>query len=479
MESGVNFLPGHYGVPLELTSCVLRRGKWTPEEETFADKIRDYFSQGLLDLRAGTTLRTYLSEVLHCDPMRITKKFTKEESVGKQMYVPREPSSKHRERMLDVYEDLEEHRDRWYQKLLLAERHNLRKETIPTKSTEYKSFEYLERDTEAFATNEQKIRGLLGELLSDKESNKIMHWVNKAHQVLIKKNGHGRTRRDVTVCAEAPVDTAPSAIKTNPSRGDNGAGGVANRYKGHTEANGILPATTTTTTSSSSRRRSCSSSSSASRSGSRGSTRSNRIIGDSNDIEGELSESSDTETDSLASIYEQGVQILPEVHTRIVEAFREQGGGGSVPLDMVGQMSTLTSFTSSWDGKASPDSGDSSVTDEDDRVILPKSKSSDSFLTATTEACDNDTVASDIRSASYSVHTDMGTGMGFHNTGFKATAPVYLRDKSRKRNSNAITNPFLLRKKPRMGRLVAAVIPADANAPEVNSAVEALLGLHG
>lgn len=66
----------------------LRRGKWTPEEEAYAlAAIRD-FNSGFLDAPPGTTLRTYLSEKLQCDPMRITKKFTGEASIGKKVFHP-------------------------------------------------------------------------------------------------------------------------------------------------------------------------------------------------------------------------------------------------------------------------------------------------------------------------------------------------------------------------------------------------------
>ena len=37
---------------------------------------------------AGTTLRSYLSEKLHCDPMRITKKFAGDASIGKRVFTP-------------------------------------------------------------------------------------------------------------------------------------------------------------------------------------------------------------------------------------------------------------------------------------------------------------------------------------------------------------------------------------------------------
>ena len=43
----------------------LRKGKWTVEEETYANKIIQYFNQGSLAIASGTTLRSYLSEKLN------------------------------------------------------------------------------------------------------------------------------------------------------------------------------------------------------------------------------------------------------------------------------------------------------------------------------------------------------------------------------------------------------------------------------
>merc|ERR1712194_678195 len=45
-------------------------------------------NNGCLDCTAGTSLRTYLSEKLNCDPMRITKKFTGNASIGKKVFHP-------------------------------------------------------------------------------------------------------------------------------------------------------------------------------------------------------------------------------------------------------------------------------------------------------------------------------------------------------------------------------------------------------
>lgn len=54
----------------------VRHGKWTPEEEEYADFIVKEFLKGSLpDCEEGCTLRCYLSEKLNCQKMRISKKF--------------------------------------------------------------------------------------------------------------------------------------------------------------------------------------------------------------------------------------------------------------------------------------------------------------------------------------------------------------------------------------------------------------------
>ena len=64
----------------------LRRGKWTPEEESYANRLIQEFKSGLLPLTDGTTLRTFLSKLLNCDPMRISKKFVGSNCIGKQVF---------------------------------------------------------------------------------------------------------------------------------------------------------------------------------------------------------------------------------------------------------------------------------------------------------------------------------------------------------------------------------------------------------
>lgn len=61
----------------------LRRGKWTIEEEEYVARAIKDFNNGYLKAPPGATLRSYLSEKLNCDPMRITKKFTGDACIGK------------------------------------------------------------------------------------------------------------------------------------------------------------------------------------------------------------------------------------------------------------------------------------------------------------------------------------------------------------------------------------------------------------
>jgi hypothetical protein len=69
----------------------LRRGKWTAEEEAYATRLIHEFKGGLLPLTDGTTLRTFLSKLLNCDPMRISKKFVGGNCIGKQVFRRRTP----------------------------------------------------------------------------------------------------------------------------------------------------------------------------------------------------------------------------------------------------------------------------------------------------------------------------------------------------------------------------------------------------
>ena len=63
-----------------------RRGKWTPNEEKYLNLVVKLFYCGLLKIQHGTPLRIFLSKCLACSPMRISKKFTGKEAIGKVRY---------------------------------------------------------------------------------------------------------------------------------------------------------------------------------------------------------------------------------------------------------------------------------------------------------------------------------------------------------------------------------------------------------
>lgn len=60
---------------IEISGEPLRQGKWTKEEEELTSQIIEAFRDGTLkDCPDGCTLRSYLAQKLHCNPMRISKK---------------------------------------------------------------------------------------------------------------------------------------------------------------------------------------------------------------------------------------------------------------------------------------------------------------------------------------------------------------------------------------------------------------------
>ena len=65
-------------------SMKVRRGKWTQEEESYADYLIEHFEKGTVDgCENGCTLRAFLSRKLYCAPMRISKKYAGKSSFCK------------------------------------------------------------------------------------------------------------------------------------------------------------------------------------------------------------------------------------------------------------------------------------------------------------------------------------------------------------------------------------------------------------
>ena len=89
MPAGALMHSQAFGLPqVSMKSLRLRKGKWLPEEEAYAQLIIRDYKRGFLKRapRSSATLRAYLSEELRCEPMRITKKFAGDASIGKHTY---------------------------------------------------------------------------------------------------------------------------------------------------------------------------------------------------------------------------------------------------------------------------------------------------------------------------------------------------------------------------------------------------------
>lgn len=115
------------GASLAGSGSQLRRGKWTTEEETYVARVIQDFNSGFLDAPAGTTLRTYLSEKLQCDPMRITKKFTGDSCIGKRVFHPAVKSSSNAAAIEKAQTELTELEQRWRRRMEIQHTESARK----------------------------------------------------------------------------------------------------------------------------------------------------------------------------------------------------------------------------------------------------------------------------------------------------------------------------------------------------------------
>jgi hypothetical protein len=107
--------------------AVKRRGKWTAEEEAYVARVIQEFNSGYLPALPGTTLRSYLSETLQCDPMRITKKFTGEACIGKRVFHPAVRTAANAVAMDAAQTELLQLEQRWRRRLELQQRESAKK----------------------------------------------------------------------------------------------------------------------------------------------------------------------------------------------------------------------------------------------------------------------------------------------------------------------------------------------------------------
>lgn len=104
-------------LPIQLKTPGGNRGKWTTEEERYADQIIVEFSSGTLDIPAGESLRAYLAKMLNCDPMRISKRYRGDGSIGNRTFVPLSRIESNAEAIRNSILRLNTLREAWINKL--------------------------------------------------------------------------------------------------------------------------------------------------------------------------------------------------------------------------------------------------------------------------------------------------------------------------------------------------------------------------
>ncbi|KAL7532739.1 hypothetical protein ACHAWF_004227 [Thalassiosira exigua] len=196
-------------------SSPLRRGKWTSEEEAYAlAAIRD-FNSGYLDAPPGTTLRTYLSEKLQCDPMRITKKFTGEASIGKKVFHPAvRDDPKILQNIKNSQAKLEHLYKKWKQRLEYQEQEMARKSmaaeavsvasslcnnsNVPLFSSAISSSRILPMGVTPIAGNEREGRADMNPNAHAKsEIAKAATWLEKAESILSKETECSLVKKEI------------------------------------------------------------------------------------------------------------------------------------------------------------------------------------------------------------------------------------------------------------------------------------------
>jgi hypothetical protein len=166
----------------------LRRGKWTAEEEAYVERIIHDFENGLLPVGVGVTLRSYLSEKLNCDPMRITKKFTGSASIGKRIFHPCERTPATADSLARAHRELKDLDVAWLERL---EQHKREKRDVgkaPRRASHASSFDSNSCSSDGTASHGER-RRRRDEYESDPalqhhEANCMLAWLSRAHEAL-------------------------------------------------------------------------------------------------------------------------------------------------------------------------------------------------------------------------------------------------------------------------------------------------------
>jgi hypothetical protein len=105
--------------PQAFLNCKLRSGKWIPEEDKYAELLIELFEKGLIaGCENGSTLRSYLSQKLHCAPMRISKKYAGK-GIGKMVYLSTPKPGDNEQQQKDMLRRVKAAQDKFYHAVFL------------------------------------------------------------------------------------------------------------------------------------------------------------------------------------------------------------------------------------------------------------------------------------------------------------------------------------------------------------------------
>lgn len=193
-------------------SAPLRRGKWTAEEEAYVARVIQEFNSGYLNAPAGTTLRTYLSEKLHCDPMRITKKFTGDSCIGKRVFHPAVRCATNSAEIDKAQAGLDTLERRWRKRVETQQRESAKKAAASASSNGRNSQKARgTRNTPPTSTEPRSdtltSEDIAAEVPSEKDLTQTASWIDRAQALLARRPASESQQMQEVGSASFPCST--------------------------------------------------------------------------------------------------------------------------------------------------------------------------------------------------------------------------------------------------------------------------------
>mmetsp|Transcript_47192 Transcript_47192/g.87700 ORF Transcript_47192/g.87700 Transcript_47192/m.87700 type:complete len:555 (-) Transcript_47192:21-1685(-) len=191
---------------LSRTSATLRRGKWTAEEEAYVAQVIHDFNAGFLNAPAGTTLRSYLSDKLQCDPMRITKKFTGADCIGKRVFHPAVRSASNAAVIDKAQLELDGLERRWRKRMEIQQKESAKKAAAAAASGRHNF------SSDGFFAN-QTGAAFSAYQIQNSTIATMAKWLHRANAVLANDAEITENNQDFEASESAPASTVEIQLK--------------------------------------------------------------------------------------------------------------------------------------------------------------------------------------------------------------------------------------------------------------------------